>query len=126
METSMAERMASIMDMRAMSVARLLTLPPQVRGHGGIDPLEHVAGRGPAARVHRAVALRLPLGADHLVKYLGLCLLVALLAPHAPDDEVVLEADDRVPQRPGVGVVFGTIGRVIVGGKVRRDPGVDK
>src|SRR5690625_153118 len=104
METSMAERIASIMDMRAISEARLLALAPQMRRHGGIDPFEHVTGRGLAAGMHGAAAFSLALGGDHLIHDFRFCLLLPLLRPGTDGDEVVLQPNDGISQRPGIGL----------------------
>ena len=52
---------------------------------------------------------------------LGLGLLVALLRPDAAQDQVVLQAQDRIAERPGVGLGLRPIGRGIVRGRVRAD-----
>src|SRR4029077_6961234 len=102
--TSIASRMASIMVLRGMTLdPRLLPLPSQMRRHLGVEPLEHVAHRRLAAGMQGPVALGLLLRPDDLVEDLGLRLLVALLGPGAAQDQMVLEADDWIAQRPGVG-----------------------
>ena len=65
------------------SDSRLLALPSQMRRHFRVDILEHVAHRGLAAGMQRAVAFGLLLRGDHGVQNFGFRLLVALLRPGA-------------------------------------------
>ena len=58
---------------------------------------------------------------DHGVEDFGLRLLVARLRPCAPPDQMVLEPDDGIAERPSVGLGLGPIGGRIVGGRVRAD-----
>ena len=60
---------------------RLLALAPQMRRHGLVDALEHVARRRLAARMQRAMFLGFLLRGDHSVEHLGLGLLVPFFAP---------------------------------------------
>src|SRR3954463_4641083 len=120
--TAIASRMASIIVRRGMLGARFLTLAAQMRRRLGVDALEHVPRGGLRAGMERPVRLGLLLGGDHLVQDLRLALLVALIGPDAAADQVVLEPEDRVPERPGVGLRFRPVGRWVVGGRVRPGP----
>ena len=66
---------------------------------------------GLRAGMQRAVALGLLLGGDDLVEDLRLALLVALLRPDAAPDQVVLQPQDRIAERPGVGLGLRAVGR---------------
>src|SRR5690606_9511724 len=102
--TSMASRMASIIVIRAMALhPRLLALAAQMRRHLGIDALEDVPRGRLRTGMERAEALRFLLGGDHRIEDLGLGLFVPFLRPDALHDKVVLQADDRIPERPGIG-----------------------
>ena len=59
---------------------------------------------------------------DDGVPHLRLGLDVALLAPGADPDEMVLEPDDRIAERPGIGFGLGPVGRRVVRGGMRADP----
>src|SRR5690606_21654133 len=120
-DTSSASRSASIIVIRAMSEPGLLPLTAQMRRHRLVDALEHVARGRTAAGVQRAVALGLALRGDHLREHLLLELAVPLLGPCAAQDQVVLQADHRIAERPGVGLGLRTIGGRIVRRGMRAD-----
>ena len=85
----------------------------------GIDALEHVARRRLAAGMQRAEALGLLLRRDHRLQDLGLGLLVALLAPGADRDQMLLQPQQRVAERPAVRLLLGAIGGGVVRGRMR-------
>jgi hypothetical protein len=86
-----------------------------MRRHLTIDALEHVTRRRLAAGMQRAVALGLPLRRDHRFEDFRLGLGVALVRPNAALDEMVLQPDDGIAERPGVGFGLRPVGRRIVG-----------
>src|SRR3954471_18647250 len=107
---SMAELSAWIMFICGMSGpllrAQLVALPPQVLGHF----LEHVLEQQVAVQT-RAVGQRAVLhGLLPAFRYLCFKFLgergVALLGPFAQRDQVILEAHDRIAERPLLVVVF--------------------
>src|SRR5687768_5905315 len=116
METSMALRTASIIVILGMSVTCFLALAADMRRHLGIDALENVAHRRSATGMQRAVALVLLLRLDHFVHDLGLSLLMPVVGPCAPQDEMILEPQHRVAERPGFGLRLRPVGAGIVGG----------
>src|SRR5689334_9738833 len=122
MATSMAELMAWIMFMRAMSVLpaelaerqHLLALHDQASRHFLEHVLEHRARVVRRRFAEGAVAggfLELRL---HVLGELGHQRVVALLVPFLGGDEVLLEALDRIAERP----VLPFVGRAIGGGIV--------
>ena len=71
--------------------------------------------------MQRAVALGLLLDRDDGRQDLGLGLLVALLGPRAATDQVALQPQHRIAQRPGVGLRLRPVGRGIVRGGMGAD-----
>ncbi len=69
-----------------------------------------------------AVLLGLLLGGDHRIRDFRFRLLVALLRPGAAHDEVVLQPDDRVSERPDIGFRLGAVGGRVVGRGMSADP----
>src|SRR5690606_39149441 len=87
----------------AWSNPRLLALAAQMGRHGFEHAFEHIARRRLAAGMQRAVSFGLFLGSDHRIGNLGFCLLVPFLRPHAAHDQMVLEPQYGIAERPGVG-----------------------
>src|SRR5690606_14646478 len=115
MATSMASRIASIIVLRGMaSDPRFLALSPEMRRHLGIDTFKHVAHRRLVAGVQRAVFLRLALGCDHAIQNLRLGLRMPLLRPDPAPDQVILQSNDRITERPGGRLLLWPIGGRIV------------
>src|SRR5690606_20577484 len=121
--TSIAEFNAWIMFMRAMSAplrAQLFTLAHEMLGHLLEYILEHEVGIEPRALVQGAVPGRLaPCGRYLLVEFLRERR-VALLRPLTQRDEMLLEALDRIAERPALIFVLRTVARRIVAGRMGR------
>src|SRR5215203_344513 len=117
--TAIASRMASIIVLRGMLVARFLALAAQMRRHLGVDALEHVPRGRLRPGMERSVRLGLLLGGDYLVQDLRLALLVALLRPDATPGQMIFQPKDRIPEWPSIGFTFRAIGRRVVRGRVR-------
>src|SRR5579863_4080021 len=139
--TSMAELSAWTMFMRAMGSglaggrrcrarggarlllrraqrAQLVLLRPEVGWHVLQHVLEHGERIERRSAGERAVALGLfPAGADVRLELL-LESRVALLGPLAKRDQVLLEARDRIAERPRAPLVLGAILRRIVAGRM--------
>src|SRR5215207_1534619 len=114
--TAIASRMASIIVLRGMLVARLLALAAQMRRHLGVDAFEHVPRRGLGAGMEGAVRFGLLLGGDHFVEDLRLTLLVAFLRPSAAPNQMTFEPKDWISEWPGVELGLGPVGRRVVRG----------
>src|SRR5262245_31507584 len=98
----------------------LFLLLAEVPGHLLVDVLEH----GPRVVVRRlaldAVLLRFGIGRPHEFLELGVERGVALLAPLAEPDQVLLETEYRIAQRPMQALVARPVAARIVAGRVRR------
>src|SRR3984957_17847815 len=121
-ETSIAPRIASIIViLGTASDSRLLALTAQVRRHLGEYAFEHVAGRRLPAGMQRAVLLRLLLRRYHVVEHLRLGLFVALLRPTPARDQMVLQPEHGIAERPLLRFGLRTIGGRVVRRRMRPD-----
>src|SRR5262249_11257008 len=108
--------------LRLAQCAQLLLLRLQVGRHVLEHVLEHRQRIERGTAGERAVALRLlPGGVDVSVELL-LEPRVPLFRPLAERDQVLLQADDRVAERPGAPLLLGAVLRGIVAGRVRPGP----
>src|ERR1700756_5623784 len=83
--------------------------------------LEHGTGFMMWAVTQDAMALRLGIGGAHLFLQRRGLLDMALLAPFAETDEMLLEPLDRVAQRPELLLIAGPVARGVIAGRVRGD-----
>src|SRR5271168_3330303 len=121
-ETSIAPRIASIIViLGTASDPRLLALTPQMWRHLREYALEHVAGRRLSAGMQRAVLLRLLLRRYHVVEHLRLGLFVALLRPAPTRDQMVLQPEHGIAERPLLRFRLRPIGGRIVRRRMRPD-----
>src|SRR5215472_485425 len=113
---------AARLALRLAQLTQLLLLRLEVGRHVLEHVLEHRQRIERGAAGERAVALGLlPGGVD-----VGLELLleprVPLFGPLAEGDQVLLQARDRIAERPGAPLFLGTVLRGIVAGRVRAGP----
>lgn len=92
-----------------------------MRRHLLVDALEHVTRRWLASRMQRAEALSFFLRRNDRVENFSLRLLVTIIRPDAAPDQMVLQPNDRIPQRPSVGLGFWPVGRRIIRSGMRAD-----